>query len=165
MDNPDAGPGGAIQQTAQRQQLRVMQKPDVRLQPAAPNCAGHIVQTAVVDGELVIGKFAGRALQHIVDALGDGEKTSVRRRNHGAPGVHAQGVAQRHQRMEDFRHAAAVGRAVDVDDAPVAEPLGQLRQAAGRFRRQQVKVTAGIDLGILNKINQPGCLRLRSGQE
>ena len=101
----------------------------------AVNFVCYLVQTAEVDSQLVVGELALRALQHIVDALGDVEKAGRRwgvmtTRWVSMPRALLSGTSE----CMISADAATVGSAVDVDGAAIAEVGDGIGQLAGDGR-------------------------------
>ena len=114
------------QEHGQGQQLRVMKEPDTGLQVPAFNVFGHLLHALEIDCQFFLAQGPGRALQQIVDALGDLKELGIFGADHDALGRQTQGVHEGHQRLQDFRHAAAGSCAIGVDKA---QPTELLRQA------------------------------------
>jgi hypothetical protein len=110
----------------QTERLRVVHHDDVVL---AAELRRVVVLPLDVDG-LFLGRQRVRVtLERVVDRLRHGEEGGLG--HDGLPAGHEPEVAQeRHHRVQDLGHAAAVRRSVDVQDAQAAQRRGQPPQLA-----------------------------------
>ena len=142
--HPD-DPGVGRQQRRQGQRLRVVQHPDVRRHALRRDLTRDVFVVGDVAVQLAPRKLALRALQQVVEPLGDLEEVV------GAPDDHpvGRGAAVGHERRQALKHlchSAAHRGGVDVDDAGVPERaagLSRQRKLIGRSVGRQAPHTLG----------------------
>ena len=104
--------------------LRIVHENDVGLQVQP---LGILPIDLVVQIEIALFERYRQALQSVVKGLGDAIEVG-RTGDHFPAGVDSQFFHQRDHPAEDFGHAAAASRGVDVDDPLAGQPLGQSAQ-------------------------------------
>ena len=130
---PGFGAGGPIaaQQAGQRQELRIVEEPDVGGQVVVAHGVGDLADVLVVDVQLVGREGAVGALEQVVNLLGDVEEPGFGGVDHDALGLNAKGIEEGDQGLEDLGHTAAGGGAVEMEHTQMAELVCQREQFAG----------------------------------
>ena len=122
------------QQLGQRQKLGVVEIPHVCGEIVVLDGAGHVPNAAKVNLQFFRSEFAVGALQQVVDALANLEK-SGRRVDYHPFRRDAQRVHEGDHALEDFRDTATGGGAVEVYHPQVAQVGGYRGQIVGQLGR------------------------------
>ena len=121
---------------AQADRLRVV---DDHRVPLAFQPVGVDLVDLVEDRPLLVGERLGRPLQRVVEELGRFEELLLAE-DHVPVRVDADVAHQRHDRVEDLRHAAAERGGRDVQDPFALQRRGELEDALGRLATDDARV-------------------------